>query len=105
MRPNFRSVLVGLGGVFVIGIFGWSAGPMHRPTFFVLAAVVAGILAFFAKQKPRRITRIVVTVGALVFAGLSYPEAAVWLEHYHQLRESTRITVQPSSPTKVEAHK
>jgi 4-amino-4-deoxy-L-arabinose transferase-like glycosyltransferase len=75
--------------VVIIGILGVSiGGAINRGTFFVVVAIVASILALVARQKPRRITRIVILLGALVFVGINYPQAADEARWYVEQRKS-----------------
>ena len=104
MRQSLRLLLVRLGSLFLLGVVGVAVmNPAMRLMFFVVAAIVASILAFFAKPQPARVTRIILAVGALAFAGLSYPEAGAWTKAYVQHRERASANVQASPPAKAEA--
>jgi 4-amino-4-deoxy-L-arabinose transferase-like glycosyltransferase len=86
-----------LGWLLLLGAVGAAVmNPAARLMFFVIAAVVAAILALVAKHKPARVTRIIMAVGALVFAGLSYPEAAAWADLYRQHRDRASANDQDS---------
>jgi hypothetical protein len=76
--------------------------PAVRLMFFVVAAISAAVLAVFAKHKPARVTRIIMTLGALVFAGLSYPEAAEWAKLHRQHRDRASANVQAPPPANAE---
>jgi 4-amino-4-deoxy-L-arabinose transferase-like glycosyltransferase len=85
--------------VVIIVILGATVGgAINRQTFFVLVAVVAAILALIARQKPRRITRIVVLLGSLVCVGVNYPQVAAEARWYADQRKSRSISnnVQPT---------
>jgi 4-amino-4-deoxy-L-arabinose transferase-like glycosyltransferase len=85
--------------VVIIGILGATVGgAINRQTFFAVVAVVAAILALIARQKPRRITRIVVLLGALVCVGINYPQATAEARWYADQRKSRSISnnVQPT---------
>lgn len=73
---------------------------MIRLAFFSVVALVAAILALVARQKPRRITRIVVLLGALIGAGINYPDATAEARWYAEQRKQRSISnkAQPTPP-------
>jgi 4-amino-4-deoxy-L-arabinose transferase-like glycosyltransferase len=109
MRPHVRPALIGLGWVLIIGLLGATimGGAMIRLAFFVVVAVVAAILALIARQKPRRITRIAVLLGALTGAGINYPQAAAEAHWRMEQKKSNRVTSnsQPTPPANSESAK
>lgn len=80
---------------------------MIRLAFFVVVAVVAAILALVARQKPRRITRIVVLLGALIGVGVNYPQATAEARWHMEQKKSGRVTsnAQPTPPANSESAK
>lgn len=105
MRPAVASGLVGLGWVSSIAVPGVAVpSPTGRLTVFAIATLVAGILAFVAKM-PSRIGRIVVAVGSLICAAVSFPDAAREAERYTHRDKAKAPSTQPQLPAKSEARK
>jgi len=105
MRSNLASGLTGLGWVAAIAGLGFVvSSPMGRLTLFAVSAVIAGILAFVSKM-PSRIGRIVVVIGSLICAAVSFPDAAREAERYAQRDRARPPATQSQPPAKSEVVK
>ena len=105
MRPEIASGLAGLGWIAAIAVLGLVvSSPTGRLSVFAIATLIAGILAFVAKM-PSRIGRIVVAMGSLICAAVSFPDAAREAERYAQRDRAKPTATQPQLPAKSEARK
>ena len=105
MRPVISSGLVGVAWLAIIILLAITvSSPVGQLTVFAIVTVTAGILAFVAKM-PSRAGRIIIAVGSLICAAVSFPDAAREAERYAKRDKATLPSPQPQPSAKVESRK
>ena len=105
MRPEISSGLVGVAWLAIVILLVITvSSPVGQLTVFTIVSVTAGILAFISKM-PSRVGRIVVAVGALICAAISFPDAVRDAEQYAKRNKATLTSTQPQASGKMESRK